>query len=194
MSKVGPSRAFAKRDFHRRWLTPWIGTLIAAFLSAIGVALTMLNSGSITSVFTNLISDIGVLVAVYYGLTGIACAWAFRKALLKRPTTLLFAGVLPFLSALFLFWVAFEVIIPAPATWTIGSVTLWAGQGVDWATALPDLIGLGLAIPFVIASGHHARAHASTPKQFLPAMRRMVIAYLVATSLLVASVALLPWL
>jgi len=137
---------------HRRWLTPWIGTLIAAFLSAIGVALTMLNSGSITSVFTNLISDIGVLVAVYYGLTGIACAWAFRKALLKRPTTLLFAGVLPFLSALFLFWVAFEVIIPAPATWTIGSVTLWAGQGVDWATALPDLIGLGLAIPFVIVA------------------------------------------
>jgi len=93
-----------------------------------------------------------VLVAVYYGLTGIACAWAFRKALLKRPTTLLFAGVLPFLSALFLFWVAFEVIIPAPATWTIGSVTLWAGQGVDWATALPDLIGLGLAIPFVIVA------------------------------------------
>src|SRR5207302_111468 len=39
---------------HRRWLTPWIGTLIAAFLSAIGVALTMLNSGSITSAFTNL--------------------------------------------------------------------------------------------------------------------------------------------
>jgi 1,4-dihydroxy-2-naphthoate octaprenyltransferase len=51
-----------------------------------------------------------------------------------------------------------------------------------------------LAIPFVVASGHHARAHASTPRQFLPAMRRMVIAYLVATALFVASVAALPWL
>jgi 1,4-dihydroxy-2-naphthoate octaprenyltransferase len=50
------------------------------------------------------------------------------------------------------------------------------------------------AIPFVVASGHHARRHATTPKQFLPAMRRMVIAYLVASGLLVASIAALPWL
>jgi hypothetical protein len=41
---------------------------------------------------------------------------------------------------------------------------------------------------------HHARSHAATPRQFLPAMRRMVFAYLVATSLFVASVAALPWL
>jgi len=50
------------------------------------------------------------------------------------------------------------------------------------------------AIPFIAASAHHARRHAATPRQFLPAMRRMVIAYLVATSLFVASVAALPWL
>lgn len=50
-----------------------------------------------------------------------------------------------------------------------------------------------LAIPFVLASVHHARAHATTPRQFLPAMRRMVFAYLVASALLVASVVSLPW-
>ena len=44
------------------------------------------------------------------------------------------------------------------------------------------------------ASGHHARRHASTPRLFLPAMRRMVIAYLVASTLFVASIAVLPWL
>jgi hypothetical protein len=46
----------------------------------------------------------------------------------------------------------------------------------------------------VVASGQHARRHASAPRQFLPAMRRMVIAYLVASGLLVASIAAAPWL
>ena len=36
MSRVAPSRAFAKRDFHRRWLTLhfslWMAVLVAAFL------------------------------------------------------------------------------------------------------------------------------------------------------------------
>jgi len=35
-SRVGPSRAFAKRDFHRRWLTLhfslWMVVLVTAFL------------------------------------------------------------------------------------------------------------------------------------------------------------------
>ena len=29
--------------------------------------------------FSNLISDIGVLIAFYYGVTGVTCAWAYRK-------------------------------------------------------------------------------------------------------------------
>jgi 1,4-dihydroxy-2-naphthoate octaprenyltransferase len=45
-----------------------------------------------------------------------------------------------------------------------------------------------LAIPWVIASARHARRTSATPRQFLPAMRHMVIAYLVASGLLVAGV------
>ncbi len=36
MGRIGPSRAFAKRDFHRRWLTlhfiVWMLVLVGAFL------------------------------------------------------------------------------------------------------------------------------------------------------------------
>ena len=36
MSRTGPSRAFAKRDFHRRWLTlhfsAWMAVLVGCFL------------------------------------------------------------------------------------------------------------------------------------------------------------------
>lgn len=37
MARTGPSRAFAKRDFHRRWLTlhftAWMLILVAAFIA-----------------------------------------------------------------------------------------------------------------------------------------------------------------
>jgi 1,4-dihydroxy-2-naphthoate octaprenyltransferase len=66
--------------------------------------------------------------------------------------------------------------------------------GVALGIFPPASLAALLAIPFVVASGQHARRHASAPRQFLPAMRRMVIAYLVASGLLVASIAAAPWL
>jgi 1,4-dihydroxy-2-naphthoate polyprenyltransferase len=58
------------------------------------------------------------------------------------------------------------------------------------AGAFPPACLLALAgIPWVVASARHARRHFSTPKRFLPAMRSMVIAYLVATGLFVAGIA-----
>ena len=46
---------------------------------------------NVGSVFANLIPDIGLLVALYYGITGIACAWAFRKVRLTSPSWFIFA-------------------------------------------------------------------------------------------------------
>jgi 1,4-dihydroxy-2-naphthoate octaprenyltransferase len=50
-----------------------------------------------------------------------------------------------------------------------------------------------LALPWVVASGRHARRHAANPRQFLPAMRHMVLAYLVATTLLAAAIFAQRW-
>jgi 1,4-dihydroxy-2-naphthoate octaprenyltransferase len=50
-----------------------------------------------------------------------------------------------------------------------------------------------LAAPFVVASGRCALATFSTPRHFLPAMRSMVIAYLVATGLFTAAILLQAW-
>ena len=50
-----------------------------------------------------------------------------------------------------------------------------------------------LAAPWVYASARHARATYTAPKQFLPAMRHMVFAYLVASSLLVAGFVAARW-
>ena len=50
-----------------------------------------------------------------------------------------------------------------------------------------------LALPWLVASARHARATYTAPKQFLPAMRHMVFAYLVASSLLVGGVLSARW-
>jgi 1,4-dihydroxy-2-naphthoate octaprenyltransferase len=50
-----------------------------------------------------------------------------------------------------------------------------------------------LALPWIVASARHARRTFTTPRQFLPAMRHMVFAYLVGTGLLVAGFLAAGW-
>jgi amino acid transporter len=94
---------------HRVWQTPYVGTIIVAAVSAIGVWLTAFN-GNINGTMVNVVNNIGILVCFYYAVTGIACAWAFRKALLKSPRILVLAGILPLLGGLALLWVGGELI------------------------------------------------------------------------------------
>jgi hypothetical protein len=88
---------------------------------------------TVSSTFSNLLDDIGVLVAFYYGITGIACTWAYRKILFESATNLILAGILPLVGGIFLFWVAYQVI---------------AQSGVG--PSLPIIITFGLGVPLVI--------------------------------------------
>jgi amino acid transporter len=115
---------------HKSWQTPWIGTVVTTVLSIVVICFTFI--GSVNSVFQNLILDIGVLVAFYYGVTGIACAWAFRKVLFTSVKLFFFAGILPLLGGIFLFWIGYEVI------------------SSDVTAALPILIAVGAGIPLTI--------------------------------------------
>lgn len=117
---------------HGGWQTPWLGTLIVGGLATVGILLTTFNS-NINSTFQGMISNIGVLVAFYYGVTGLACAWAFRKSLTHPPQMILLAGILPALSGLFLLWIGYEVIAQAGLT-----------------ASLPVLVSLLLGIPLVV--------------------------------------------
>ena len=117
---------------HPVWQTPWIGTIIVGAIAAIGILLTSFSS-SVNTTFQTMISNIGVLVALYYGLTGLACAWAFRKMLTQTPIFLFLAGILPALGGLFLLWIAYQVVAQA-------------GLGAS----LPVLIVVVAGIPLVI--------------------------------------------
>ncbi len=84
-----PAR-FAK--MHPRYLTPTTATLTMGAISAIfyvGLTLTSKN------VLADSAASVGLLIAFYYGLTGFACAWFFRRELLSSTRSLVFKGILP---------------------------------------------------------------------------------------------------
>jgi peptidoglycan/LPS O-acetylase OafA/YrhL len=57
-----------------------------------------------------LVLNIGVLVAFYYGITGLACAWAFRRTLGKGTWKNLTMVVAPFIGGAVLIFVCYQVI------------------------------------------------------------------------------------
>jgi amino acid transporter len=90
-------RAFAR--IHPRYLTPTVSTLAMGAASIVFyVALTLISG----NVLADSIASIGLLIAFYYGLTGFACAWYFRRELTRSGRDLLLKGVLPFLGGLIL--------------------------------------------------------------------------------------------
>src|ERR1035437_3120793 len=95
-------------SIHEKFKTPAIGTIIVALASMFGILLTTFSSSSST-VFNNLVLNIGVLVAFYYGITGLACAWAFRKTWGQGFRANLTMIILPFIGGVALLFVCFQV-------------------------------------------------------------------------------------
>ncbi|MFI9832230.1 APC family permease [Streptomyces sp. NPDC051913] len=92
---------------HRRWNTPWVA------ISVVGVvALVMLIAsnllGTVGDILSDAISAIGLQIAVYYGLAGLAVVVAYRKMLLKSAANFLLGGLWPLLGAVFMFWIFVE--------------------------------------------------------------------------------------
>ena len=82
---------------HPRYRTPTVATLVMGTVSALFFVL-------LTAVSKNVLADsaasVGLLIAFYYGLTGFACVWFFRRDLLSGAHALLVKGVLPLVGGL----------------------------------------------------------------------------------------------
>ncbi len=132
-------RVFAR--IHPRHLTPSVSTITFGIVSILLYA-AMNYSGNATSVIGDAVSAIGMMIAFYYGLTGFACAWYYRKTLRESAYAFWMRGVIPTLGGLMLFfalawslhddWLAPSDVstsytgwqMPFSPHWTIGGVFL----------------------------------------------------------------------
>jgi amino acid transporter len=93
---------------HKRYLTPTVSTLGFGALSiAITIVLLLLSS----SVLEDSLTAIGFPICFYYGFTGIACAWYYRRDLGESIRNFLLLGLGPVIGGVILFAVGIKAII-----------------------------------------------------------------------------------
>jgi amino acid transporter len=90
-------QSFAK--IHRRYLTPTTSTIVMGIVSILFYVLFTLISKTL---LTALIGSVGLMIAFYYGLTGFACVWYYRKTLTGSVRDFVMRGVVPLLGGLVL--------------------------------------------------------------------------------------------
>ncbi len=94
-------KAFAK--IHPRHMTPSVSTLAFGGISIVLYVL-MNNAPNPTSVIADAVTALGMMIAFYYGLTGFACTWYYRKTLRGSQRDLWMRGILPSLGGIILFF------------------------------------------------------------------------------------------
>jgi amino acid transporter len=87
---------------HPRFLTPGVATIWMGVISVVYyVVLTLISQ----NILADSITATGLMIAFYLGITGLACAIYYRKALLNDVRTFLLAGLGPVLGAIILGYV-----------------------------------------------------------------------------------------
>jgi amino acid transporter len=141
-----PSR-FAR--VHGRYLTPTWSTVGMGLLSiAFYVLMTLVSQ----NVLGDTISSLGLMIAFYYGLTGIICVWWFRKEAFRSTSNFLVKFLLPLVGGLLLFaFLAkglYEFWQPSYGTtsWTMPFPPHWHIGGVFLTGVGAFLVGVVLMI------------------------------------------------
>jgi amino acid transporter len=123
---------------HPRYRTPGFATiLMGAISAAVYVGLTAVSR----NVLADSAAAVGLLIAFYYGLTGLACVWVFRRELLHSAKNLLVRGLLPGLGGLalvFAFALSVRSYLPASA----GSTSFAGISGIFLIGAGSLLLGV----------------------------------------------------
>ncbi|ROQ40041.1 amino acid/polyamine/organocation transporter (APC superfamily) [Frondihabitans sp. PhB188] len=84
---------------HPKYLTPTWSTVGMGVAS---VAFYLIFTLISVNLLSALIGSIGLMIAFYYGLTGFACVWFYRKTLFSSPRNIIMRGIFPFLGGVML--------------------------------------------------------------------------------------------
>jgi amino acid transporter len=89
--------SFAK--IHRTYLTPTVSTIVMGAVSIFFYVMFTLISSSL---LLALIGSVGLMIAFYYGLTGFACVWYYRKTFTSSARNVMMRCVVPLLGGIML--------------------------------------------------------------------------------------------
>ena len=140
-------KSFAR--IHPRFLTPTVSTVAMGVISIIVyVGLNYTSNGS--GVIGDAVLAIGLYIAFYYGLTGFACAWYYRKNLTSSTRNLFMQGILPVTGALILWflggwslWLNYDVA-------TANDYTMWTVPFIHWQIGGAFVIAVAAALAGVV--------------------------------------------
>jgi len=122
---------------HPRYLSPHISTILMGGFSVVWyVGLTLVSE----NILFDSIAALGLMIAFYYGLTGFACTWYYRREVLTSVKAFLFVGVAPTLGGLILTYVLVKSCIDLSKPANSESGDSWLGVGP------PLVIGIGLML------------------------------------------------
>jgi amino acid transporter len=111
--KVLPSALGRSHPRHR---TPAVATVVFAVLTLVVTWIYTLGSDSVEGAFTNVVSSVGLMFALFYAATGIAMAVYYRRLAARGVGAFLELALVPLVSAAFLLWVAFKS-VPGLGGW-----------------------------------------------------------------------------
>ncbi|HEX4727773.1 MAG TPA: APC family permease [Jatrophihabitans sp.] len=129
---------FAK--IHPRYFTPTSSTLwMGGVSAALYLAMNYFSSGG---VIADAVTGIGILIAFYYGATGFACTWYYRRELTNSAADFLLKGLIPLLGGLML-WVG--LVLTAIQDWKpVNSYVIWDMHfAPHWQVGFAFLLGIG---------------------------------------------------
>jgi amino acid transporter len=139
--------AFAK--VHPKNLTPSVATIAMGVVSALFyLGFTFLGSEMLAA----LIGSIGLMIAFYYGLTGFACTWFYRKSLFSTVRNFFMRGLIPLAGGVIMLstfvYGLQQFLLPEWLVNDAGDNITIFGYGAVGVTGLMAL-GLGLVLMFV---------------------------------------------
>ena len=129
---------------HPRYMTPHVSSILMGVLSIVWyVGLTIVSE----NILFDSLAALGLMIAFYLGLNGIACAIYYRRELFRNVKTFLFVGVAPLIGSAILFYLlgknAVELADPANSE----SGDSWFGLGPPLVIAIFFMI-LGIVLMF----------------------------------------------
>jgi amino acid transporter len=134
---------------HPRFMTPTVSTIVMGAVSIVLYAGLNYTSNGI-GVIGDAVIAIGLYIAFYYGLTGFACAWYYRKNLTSSARNLFMQGILPVAGALILWflggwsiWLDYDVA-------TENDFTMWTVPGLHWQIGGAFVIAVAAGLAGVV--------------------------------------------